>query len=92
MAFVLFLLILRLNLLARRMRTERRDLWVASRQSFVLVVLQILSGALLIITKLSLMAFLLHVTIATFLVSSLSLLGFRTFLSKKEWALAYNHE
>jgi len=92
MAFVLFLLILRLNLLARRMRTERRDLWVASRQSFVLVVLQILSGALLIITKLSLMALLLHVTIATFLVSSFSLLGFRTFLSEKDWYLAYNYE
>jgi cytochrome c oxidase assembly protein subunit 15 len=78
MALVLLLLILRLNLLAGRIRLERKELWAGSIQTLILVVLQILSGALLIFTKLNLMAFLLHVSVATFLVGSLGLLAYQT--------------
>ncbi|MFC7443032.1 COX15/CtaA family protein [Laceyella putida] len=82
MALVLFLLILRLNLLACRMRLDRKDLWVGSLHALLLAVLQMFSGALLIITKLNLMAFLLHVTIVPLLVCSLSLLGLKTYSSQ----------
>jgi cytochrome c oxidase assembly protein subunit 15 len=82
MALVLFLLILRLNLFTYRMRLERKDLWAGSLQTLFLVVLQMLSGALLIMTRLNLMAFLLHVSIATFMVGSLSLLGLKTIFPK----------
>lgn len=78
MALILFLLILKLTRIAYRLRSERNDLWTGSLQILFLVVLQILSGALLIITKLHLAAFLLHVSIVTFLVSSLSLLGLKS--------------
>lgn len=87
MALVLILLILRLNLLTYRMRLERKDLWVGSIHTLLLAVLQMLSGALLIITKLNLMAFLLHVTIATLLICSLSLLGLKSFLPQRKGRL-----
>lgn len=83
MSFMLLLLILRLNLLAYRIRLERKDLWAGSLQTLLLVVFQMLSGALLIISKLNLMVFLLHVSIVTLLVCSLSLLGFKTLLSTR---------
>ncbi|MBN2908899.1 COX15/CtaA family protein [Polycladomyces sp. WAk] len=83
MAFALLLLILRMNLLAYRIRLERKDLWTGSIHALLLAVLQILSGALLIFTKLHLVAFLLHVSIVTLLVCSLSLLGFKTLLSTR---------
>jgi cytochrome c oxidase assembly protein subunit 15 len=85
MALILFLLILKLNRIAYPLRSERKDLWTVSLQILFLVVLQILSGALLILTKLHLVAFLLHVSIVTFMVGSLSLLGLKaSSLSGKE--------
>jgi heme a synthase len=85
MALVLFVLILRLNLFTYRLRMEREDLWAGSLQTLLLLVLQMFSGALLIITKLNLIAFLLHVSIVTFMVGSLSLLGLKaSFLQGKE--------
>jgi cytochrome c oxidase assembly protein subunit 15 len=85
MALVLFVLILRLNLFTYRLRMEREDLWAGSLQTLLLLVLQMFSGALLIITKLNLIAFLLHVSIVTFMVGSLSLLVLKaSFLQGKE--------
>lgn len=85
MALILFLLILKLNRMAYQLRSDRKELWTVSLQILFLVVLQILSGALLIITKLHLIAFLLHVSIVTFMVGSLSLLGLKaSFLSQDQ--------
>lgn len=85
MALILFLLILKLNRMADQLRSERKELWTVSLQILFFVVLQILSGALLIITKLHLIAFLLHVSIVTFMVGSLSLLGLKaSFLSQDQ--------
>lgn len=84
MALLLFLLVLKLNLLASQVRLERKDLWFGSRHTLILAVLQILSGALLILTKLNLMAFLLHVSVATLLVGSLGLLAYQTCIPQEK--------
>ncbi|MGX9708499.1 COX15/CtaA family protein [Laceyella tengchongensis] len=91
MALILFVLILRLFLFTFRLRGKREDLRAVSLQTLILVVFQMLSGALLIITKLNLIAFLLHVSIATFMVGSLGLLGLKaSSLQEKERMKEYN--
>lgn len=84
MAMVLLILILQIMRRTYRIRKIRSDLWTESLKAFIWMVLQALSGALLIYTKLHLMSFLLHVTFATFLVCSLSRMGLHLFLSLKK--------
>ena len=84
MAMVLLIFILQIMRLTYRIRKIRRDLWTESLKAFIFMILQSLSGALLIYTKLHLMSFLLHVTFVTFLVCSLSFMGFKLFLSQEK--------
>ncbi|MBH8609033.1 heme A synthase [Thermoactinomyces sp. CICC 10521] len=91
MALVLFVLILKLYLFTSRLRGQRKDLRAVSLQTLILVIFQMLSGAMLIMTKLNLVAFLLHVSIATLMVGSLGLLGLKTsFFQEKERMKEYN--
>jgi heme a synthase len=87
--FVLLLLILRLSVLAYRMRHERKDLWSICRAMLILIVLQFLSGGLLIYTGLSLAAFLLHVTFPSLVICLLSWLAFKTVPQRRKGALKY---
>lgn len=83
--FVLLLLIIRLSVMTYRIRHERNDLWAICRQMLILIVLQLLSGGLLIYTQLSLAAFLLHVTFPSLIVCLLSLLAFKTVPQREKW-------
>ena len=76
--FLLLLLIIWLSVLTYRMRHERNDLWALCRAMLIMIVLQFLSGGLLIYTNLSLAAFLLHVTFPSLIICLLSLLAFKT--------------
>lgn len=87
-ALGLLLLVIRLLILAFPIRHERPDLWKGSLWSVTLVVLQWFSGAFLLETNLSLTAFLIHVTIATFLFCILSLLRFSVASSVTEATIA----
>ena len=70
-ALGLVLLNVWLTVKARRQRTTRPDLYRASVSGLVLVLLQAFSGAYLIYSHLSLPAFLVHVSIVTFLFGTL---------------------
>ncbi len=69
---------LRLFFLARGMRKDRPDLMVASVWTVVFVLAQAVSGALLVFSHVSLWAFLLHVSIISFLFTALCYLGMQT--------------
>ncbi len=77
-ALGLVLLMLRLFFLARGMRKDRPDLMVASVWTVVFVLAQAVSGALLVFSHVSLWAFLLHVSIISFLFTALCYLGMQT--------------
>lgn len=72
---ILFFLVLRM---AKRFRTIRQDLYRLSVINFLLIILQGLSGGLLIYTHLSLGAVLLHVSIISLLVGAQSIICFQS--------------
>ncbi|PKR83700.1 COX15/CtaA family protein [Heyndrickxia camelliae] len=78
--FALGLIILFLLLIwrARKYRSLRPDIYRLSIVCFILIILQGLSGALLIYTSLSLGAVLVHVSIISLLVGTLSIIGFQS--------------
>jgi heme a synthase len=68
-ALGLVLLLAWMTVKAYRMRADRPELFKATRTALILSGLQALSGALLIYTQLSLLAFLIHVSLVTFIFS-----------------------
>lgn len=77
-ALVLIILILILIFMARKIRTVRPDFYRLSLISFLLIILQGLSGAVLIYTHLQLGAVLLHISIVSLLVATLSVIGIQS--------------
>lgn len=77
-AFGVFLLILSLFRRAYRMRWARRDLFIGSLCALILTVLQVFSGAYLVLSNLSIPAFLLHVSFAALLFVSIAFLAMQT--------------
>ncbi|OPG15117.1 hypothetical protein B2M26_13275 [Ferroacidibacillus organovorans] len=73
-AIGLFLLIIRLFISAYRWRSERPDLYRGALLAILLVAGQILSGAYLILTNLSLLGFLIHVSVVSCLFATLAYL------------------
>lgn len=73
-ALGLVLLIIGLLVASYRWRSRRSDLWKGTLVAVCLVVLQALSGALLVLTHLSIPAFLLHVSVVSCLFCTLSYL------------------
>ena len=71
LALGLIVLLVLLTVKSYRMRAQVPRLFKQCRMALILVCLQAVSGALLIYTKLSLTAFLIHVSIATFLFGTL---------------------
>jgi cytochrome c oxidase assembly protein subunit 15 len=71
-ALVLIIFLLILILMARKIRTERPDIYRLSLISFLLIILQGLSGAVLIYTNLSLGAVILHISFVSLLAATLS--------------------
>ncbi len=63
----------------RRMKEERRDLYAGSQTLFVMIILQILSGAWVVLSHLNLNADLLHVSLLMILFMVLSYLTLQTF-------------
>lgn len=84
-ALGLVLLIVTLFVLARRMREARPELYAGSIWSLGLVLLQAVSGSLLVYTHLSIGALLLHVSFVSLLFGILSVMGVQA-LSKTETA------
>jgi cytochrome c oxidase assembly protein subunit 15 len=78
LALGLVLLLVWLTVRAYRMRADRPELFKAARAALVLSGFQALSGALLIYTQLSLVAFLIHVSIVTFIFSLVAYLCLQT--------------
>ncbi|MBB2482221.1 hypothetical protein H5P36_18770 [Bacillus sp. APMAM] len=79
-SFALGLIILFLILIwrAKKFSAIRPDIYRLSITCFILILLQGLSGALLIYTHLSLGAVLIHVSIISLLVGTLSIIGFHS--------------
>lgn len=77
-ALVLIILFLLLILMAKKARAFRPDIFRFSLVSFTFILLQGLSGALLIYTSLSLGAVLVHVSILSLLVGFLSIICFQS--------------
>ncbi|MGV3463870.1 MAG: COX15/CtaA family protein [Heyndrickxia sp.] len=79
-SFALGLIILFLLLIwrAKKFRSLRPDIYRLSIVCFILILLQGLSGALLIYTHLSLSAIIIHVSIISLLVGTLSIIGFHS--------------
>lgn len=73
-ALVLIILLLVLIAMARKSRAVRPDLYRLSLISFLLIILQGLSGAVLIYTHLSLGSVLLHISFVSLLVATLSVI------------------
>lgn len=89
-ALVLTVLSIMLFLKIRKVRSERKDLYIGAFVYLGFVILQSLSGAYLIYSHLSLPAFLLHVSLITGLFATISYLAFqvlpepRTRLTRRE--------
>lgn len=81
-ALVLIILFIILMRLATKYRTIRPDLYRCSIICFILILLQGLSGAVLIYTQLSLGAVLLHVSILSLLVGVLSVICIQSVIKK----------
>ncbi|MEB3102021.1 COX15/CtaA family protein [Ferviditalea candida] len=79
-SIALGLIVLMINLYIRAylIRKTRPDIFRGTLLALLLMLMQALSGGLLIATRISLDAFLLHVSIMTFLFGSLSYLGIQT--------------
>ncbi|MDP4163392.1 MAG: COX15/CtaA family protein [Bacillota bacterium] len=77
-ALVLIILLFVLIRLAKKYREVRPDLYRLSIICFLLIILQGLSGGLLIYTHLSLGAVLLHVSLLSLLVGTLSIISFQS--------------
>ncbi|HET7627162.1 MAG TPA: COX15/CtaA family protein [Bacillales bacterium] len=77
-AFGLFVLVAALLRKSYRLRWVRRDLFIGSLFAFIFTLLQIFSGAYLILSHLSMPAFLSHVTLVSLLFVSVAYLAFQT--------------
>ncbi len=77
-ALGLLILFIAVNRFAKRTRTSRPDIYRISQINIFFILLQALSGALLIYTQLSLGAVLLHVSILSLLVGAQSIICFQS--------------
>ncbi len=77
-ALGLIILFIAIYLLAKKTRTSRQDIFRISQINIFFILLQALSGALLIYTHLSLGAVLLHVSILSLLVGAQSIICFQS--------------
>lgn len=71
----LVILVVTLVVMAKKAKAERPDLYVGSTWSLVLVLMQGVSGSLLVYTQLSMAAVLLHVSIVSLLFGIMSYIG-----------------
>ncbi|WP_054968200.1 hypothetical protein [Alicyclobacillus ferrooxydans] len=90
-AFGLLLLCISLLVIAGRAREMRRDLFKGSLAALILVCLQAVSGGILIATKLSIPAFLLHVTNVSALFATLAYLSVQV-LPEPKWRSSGSRE
>lgn len=74
-ALGLVVLIVTIFVMARKMKAERRDLYASSILNVVLVLLQAVSGILLVYTNLSFGAVLMHVSVITLLFGTMTVMG-----------------
>lgn len=81
-ALMLVLMSVYLFMMARRMRAQRPDLYRGSIWTLVLICAQAISGAILVLSGLRMWAFLIHVTVVTFLFGSVSYLALQVNIPK----------